>query len=230
MLLQAGQLLSSAGTQATSVAYPLLVLAADRLGGQGRHRGFARTLPAALLALPAGVAADRWSRRRQMIAADAVRVLAVGSLAAAILLGEFAFWVIPTVAFLEGAGAALFSAAHAGALRAVVPAPQLPAAAGAQTGRQAAVQLAGPPLGGALFASPARFRSWSTRSRTPSRPSRSWPCGRRSRRRARETAPRSGRSLPRASASCGASRSCAPAPSSSAWPTSSALGCCLPSS
>ena len=33
----------------------------------------------------------------------------------------------------------------------VVPARQLPAAAGAQTGRQAAVTLGGPPLGGALF-------------------------------------------------------------------------------
>jgi hypothetical protein len=33
----------------------------------------------------------------------------------------------------------------------VVPAPQLPAATAAQTGRRAAVQLAGPPLGGALF-------------------------------------------------------------------------------
>jgi hypothetical protein len=151
MLLQAGQLLSSAGTQATSVAYPLLVLAVTGSAAKAGIVGFARTLPAALLALPAGVAADRWSRRRQMIVADAVRVLAVGSLAAAILLGEVAFWVIPTVAFVEGVGAALFSAAHAGALRAVVPAPQLPAAAGAQTGRQAAVQLTGPPLGGALF-------------------------------------------------------------------------------
>jgi hypothetical protein len=133
------------------VAYPLLVLAVTGSAARAGIVGFARTLPAALLALPAGVAADRWSRRRQMIAADAVRVLAVGGLAVAILLGEVAFWVITVAAFVEGAGAALFSAAHAGALRAVVPAPQLPAAAGAQTGRQAAVQLAGPPLGGALF-------------------------------------------------------------------------------
>ena len=151
MLLQAGQLLSSAGTQATSVAYPLLVLAVTGSAARAGIVGFARTLPAALLALPAGVAADRWSRRRQMIAADAVRVLAVGSLAAEILLGEVAFWVIPVVAFVEGTGAALFSAAYPGALRAVVPAPQLPAAAGAQAGRHAAVQLTGPPLGGALF-------------------------------------------------------------------------------
>jgi len=112
---------------------------------------FARTLPWALLALPAGVVADRWNRKRLMIAADGVRVVAVGCLAAAILVDKIPFWAIPLAAFVEGSGAVLFRAAQAGAMRAVVPARQLPAAAGAQTGRQAAVRLAGPPLGGALF-------------------------------------------------------------------------------
>jgi hypothetical protein len=151
MLLQIGQLLSSAGTQTTSIAYLLLVLAITDSPAKAGIVAFARTLPAALFALPAGVAADRWSRRRLMIAADGVRVLAVGSLAAAILFDQIEFWQIPLVAFVEGAGAAVFSAAQVGALRAVVPPRQLPAAVGAQTGRQAAVQLAGPPLGGALF-------------------------------------------------------------------------------
>jgi hypothetical protein len=151
MLLQIGQLLSSAGTQSTSIAYPLLVFAVTDSAAKTGFVLFARTLPTALLALPAGLAADHWNRKRLMIAADGVRVLAVGGLAAAILLDGIGFWAIPLVAFIEGAGAAFFSAAHAGALRAVVPASQLPAAAGTQTGRQAAVALGGPPLGGALF-------------------------------------------------------------------------------
>jgi len=108
-------------------------------------------LPLALLLVPAGVAADHWNRKRLMIGADAVRVLAIGGLAAMVVSHRVVFWAIPVAAFVEGAGAALFSAAQAGALRAVVSREQLPAAAGAQTGRQAAVQLAGPPLGGALF-------------------------------------------------------------------------------
>jgi hypothetical protein len=45
----------------------------------------------------------------------------------------------------------VFFGAQPGALRAVVPAWQLPAAAATETGRQAVVRLAGPPLGGALF-------------------------------------------------------------------------------
>jgi MFS family permease len=151
LLLQIGQLLSGAGSQLTSIAYPLLVLAVTGSATKAGAVWFARTLPLALLALPGGVAADRWNRKRLMIAADGVRVVAIGCLAAAILLGRIGFWAIVLVAVVEGIGTALFSAAQAGALRAVVPGRQLPAAVGAQTGRQAAVQLAGPPLGGALF-------------------------------------------------------------------------------
>ncbi len=151
MLLQIGQLLSHAGTSTTSIAYPLLVLAVTHSPAKAGIVAFARTFAWALFTLPAGLAADRWSRRRLMIAADGVRVLAIGSLAATILLDRVAFWQIVVVAFVEGIGVAVFYGAQPGALRAVVPAHQLPAAAATETGRQAVVRLAGPPLGGALF-------------------------------------------------------------------------------
>src|SRR5438876_1749749 len=151
MLLQAGQLLSNAGTQSTSIAYTLLVLAVTGSAAKAGVVAFARTLPAAVFALPAGLAADRWNRKWLMLAADGVRVLAIGGLAAAILLHAVPYWAIVLVAFIEGVGAAFFSVAYTGPLRAGVPTRQLPSAAGAQTGREAAVQLAGPPLGGALF-------------------------------------------------------------------------------
>jgi hypothetical protein len=151
MLLQAGQLLSSAGTQTTSIAYPLLVLAITHSPAKAGIVAFARSLPWAVFALPAGLAADRWDRRRLMILADCIRVLAMGSLAVTIALHRPPFWQILVVGFIEGCGSALFSGAQAGALRAVVPPRQLPAAAAAETGRVAAVRLAGPPFGGALF-------------------------------------------------------------------------------
>ena len=141
LLLQAGQLLSEVGTQSAAIAYPLLVLAVTGSAAKAGVVAFARGLSLTLFALPAGVVADRWNRRRLMIAADGVRVLAVGGLAAAIIADRLDFWVIPPVAFIEGVGAAVFAAAQAGALRAVVPARQLPGAAGAQTGRLAAVGL-----------------------------------------------------------------------------------------
>ncbi len=151
MLLQSGQLLSSAGTASTSIAYSLLVLAVTHSAAKTGLVGFARLLPMALLALPAGLAADRWSRRRLMIASDVVRALAVGALAIAIVLDAVPFWSIVLVAVVEGIGTAFFSSAQTGALRSVVPMTQMPAAISAQTGRRAAVMVAGPPLGGALF-------------------------------------------------------------------------------
>jgi MFS family permease len=108
-------------------------------------------LPLALAAPLGGVAADRLARRRLMIAADVVRAVAMGALVVAIALDAVALWQLLLVAAVEGVCVACFDPAAAGALRAVVPAEQLPAAAGAQAARRAAVSLAGSPLGGALF-------------------------------------------------------------------------------
>src|SRR5215210_5185219 len=94
VLLQAGQMLSHAGTHATILAYPLLVLALTGSAAKAGLVSFARMLPWALFALPAGLAADRWSRKRLMIAADVVRALAIGILTASILLDRIALWEI----------------------------------------------------------------------------------------------------------------------------------------
>ena len=151
LLLQGGQLLSAGGSEATGIVYPLLVLALTGSPAQAGLVSFARILPAALFGLPAGLVADRLDRRAVMLAADGVRALAAAALAAAILLDRVAVWEILAVGFVEGAGSAFFRPAAAGALRSVVPTAQLPAAAGAQQARVAAVVIAGPPLGGALF-------------------------------------------------------------------------------
>jgi len=151
LLLQTGQLLSNAGTQSTAIAYPLLVLALTHSPAQTGVVSFTRALPAALFAMPAGLAADRYSRKTLMIAADVVRALAIGILALLVITHHTPIGVIAIVAFIEGAGAAFFVPAQSGALRGTVPASQMPDAAAAQTGRQAAVQLAGPPIGGVLF-------------------------------------------------------------------------------
>jgi MFS family permease len=151
VLLQAGQLLSNAGTQSTQIAYPLLVLALTHSPARAGIVAFARALPLWLFALPGGLAADHFRRKGLMIAADAVRAAALAALGVVILLGDVAFWEIPVVAFVEGAGSAVFAAATMGAMRSVVPTPQLPMATSVLTARFAVVRLAGPPLGGVLF-------------------------------------------------------------------------------
>ncbi|MHB8468336.1 MAG: MFS transporter [Gaiellaceae bacterium] len=151
VLLETGRLLSAAGTQATAIAHPLLVLAITHSPARAGLVSFARLAPSALFALPAGLAADRWDRRRLMIAADAVRAAAIASLVATLLLHRIAFWQVPLVAFVEGTGSAFFFGSAAGALRSVVPARQLPAAVAAQGARASVVRLVGAPLGGALY-------------------------------------------------------------------------------
>jgi MFS family permease len=151
VLLQTGLLLSSAGSQMTAIAYPLLVLALTGSPAKAGVVAFVRFLAMAALALPAGIAADRWNRRRLMIAAHATRACVIGTLGLLVLSEEVEFWMLPLVAFVEGGGAAVFSAAQSGAFRAVVPTQQLPAAVAVVTGRDAAVQVASPALGGVLF-------------------------------------------------------------------------------
>jgi MFS family permease len=151
VLLQAGQLFSTAGTQATQIAYPLLVLALTHSPARAGIVGFATTLPYALFGLFAGVAADRWNRRWLMLGADALRIAAIGSLVAVLVLGTPTFAQIAVVAFVEGTAFVFFNIAEVGALRAVVPPAQLPAAAAAEQARYATVTLVGPSAGGALF-------------------------------------------------------------------------------
>ena len=151
VLLQGGQLLSSAGSQTTTIAYPLVVLATSHSPAQAGLVGFARLLPSALLTLVAGVAADRVDRRGLMIASDILRAVALGALGAALVAGTPPVWAILVVAVLEGVGISVFSVAENGALRAVVPPEQLADATGILIGRRAAVFLLGPPLGGLLF-------------------------------------------------------------------------------
>jgi MFS family permease len=151
VLLQSGQLLSAMGSEATVIAYPLLTLALTHSPGRAGVVSFARLLPFALLQLPAGVIADRVDRRRMMVAADLVRAVTIGILAATVVAGDASFALLAVVALVEGAATVAFTAAAMGALRSVVPAPQLPDAVGAVTARVATVNLAGPPLGGFLF-------------------------------------------------------------------------------
>ena len=151
VLYTAGRLLSSAGTQLSIIAYPLLVLAVTHSASKAGLVAFARGVPGALFALPAGLAADHFGRKGLMIVSDAARAGAVGALAVLIVVHHAAFWTIPPLAFVEGCGAAIFSAASVGAVRAVVPPQQLPAAIASNTARLATVQVLGPPLGGLLY-------------------------------------------------------------------------------
>jgi Transmembrane secretion effector len=151
VLLQTGQGLSTVGSEAGAVAYTLLVLSLTHSPAKAGLVGFVRLAPWPLFALPAGVAVDRWNRKRLMILSDVVRVVAVGLLGAAIVTGHVTFALIAAVAFVEGVMYVLFNLAEIGAVRSVVASEQLPRAFATEQARLSSVYLAGPPLGGALF-------------------------------------------------------------------------------
>ena len=113
--------------------------------------GFAQTLPYMLFYLPAGAFVDRWNRKRVMLISDAIRALALGSIAVALAAGSLAFAQIVTVAFVEGSLFVFFYLSESAALPQVVPKEQLATAIAQNQARVQGADLAGQPLGGALF-------------------------------------------------------------------------------
>jgi MFS family permease len=129
----------------------LLILAETHSPAKAGIVGFVQTLPYMLFYLPAGALVDRWDRKRVMLVADAGRALAIGSLALVLAFDGFTFAQVVVVAFVEGSGFVFFSLSESAALPQIVPKEQLPTAVAQNQARIQGADLAGQPLGGALF-------------------------------------------------------------------------------
>jgi MFS family permease len=115
--------------------------------------GIAMTVPTVALLLPAGVLSDRLDRRLIMIAADGIRVAAVGSLAVLTLTHRLRLWELVVLVAVYGAGTALFTPAFEAMVPSLLPRRDLAAANSLdQFMRPIAGRLAGPALGGWLVA------------------------------------------------------------------------------
>jgi MFS family permease len=115
--------------------------------------GIAMTVPTIVCLLPGGVVSDRMSRRAIMLAADAVRAVAITVLAALSLSGRIEIWEIAGLAMLYGAGTAFFTPAFEALVPDILPASDLPAANSLdQFVRPIALRLAGPAVGGWIIA------------------------------------------------------------------------------
>jgi predicted MFS family arabinose efflux permease len=151
MLLWSGETLSQFGSQTSTVAYPLLVLGVTGSAAKAGVVGLARWLPLAVFALPAGALADRLNRKRLMIACAAIRMLGAASIVVALWLGQASYPQIVAVAFLDGALFIVSEICERGALRQIVPAPQLQDAVAQNEARAYTAGIVGPSLGGVLF-------------------------------------------------------------------------------
>jgi transmembrane secretion effector len=152
-VLWTGQAASMAGDGIFTVAIAFQIL---------RLRNDATTLSLVLLAgsaglvacvLAGGVVTDRFERRRVLIGADGVRLLAVSAMGLMAIAGVLHIWEAVVLMLLYGAGEAFFQPAFAALLPAIVPAPELVQANAVQHVLQPlAMRFAGPALGGVLVA------------------------------------------------------------------------------
>ena len=150
-LLWVGEVLSEAGSGATRLAYPLLVLLLTKspfLAGLVGSASMAARLAAQL---PAGALVDRWDRRQVMLTADLLRAAALTTLGFLLLTSHATWLLVLAVAVTTSLADAFFSPAHTGLVAAVVPTEQLQPAFAANEARGHAASLVGPPAGGALF-------------------------------------------------------------------------------
>jgi MFS family permease len=151
-LLWGGRAVSEFGVNATTIAFPLLVLA---ITGSAATSGLVLgTIAAAqlLAGLPAGALVDRWNRKKVMLGCEAAQAVAAASLVAAL------WWDVATpaqlvaVAAVFGCCAALFEPAEDASLPNIVPGEQLPAAVAMNSARGNLGHLSGTAAGGFLFA------------------------------------------------------------------------------
>jgi len=151
MLLWSGNVVSTLGSSAASIIYPLLILALTDSPAAAGIAAALRALPYLLFSLPAGALVDRWNRKRVMILCDLLRALVVATIPLALWLDVLTLWQIYAVAFVEGSLYVFFNIAEVAALSRVVPTADMPRAAAQNEAAFGAAQIAGPSIGTLLF-------------------------------------------------------------------------------
>ncbi|MEU2060466.1 MFS transporter [Streptomyces sp. NPDC013455] len=150
-LLWTGQCLSDLGGAMVDLALPLLVLQQTGSPARAGLVGTAGLVTTLVCRLPAGVLADRFDRRRLMIACDALRIAVYALLGIAVVTDTAGLPVILPVVVVGAAATAVFSTAEHASVRSLVGLDQLTSAVARNEARTYGVSLAGPPLGGLLF-------------------------------------------------------------------------------
>jgi MFS family permease len=151
-LVWAGAGVSGLGASAVHLALPILILVAT---GQPLLAGTAATVSMVAnlaFAAPAGVLVDRLDRRKILIWSEIVEGLIWGVFALLASVGAVSLWSVVLVSAISGAGGAFGGPAHSSAIQALVPSSQLGPAYAQGQARAYGIQMAGPPLGGLLFA------------------------------------------------------------------------------
>jgi MFS family permease len=147
-----GYVTSLFGSSMSAVAVAFAVLDSGK-HATGLGYVFAAGVVPQVLGLPvAGAVADRFGRRRVMLAADTLRCATQGALAGAVLGGRPALWVFVLLAWLGGTGEGFFTAARDALTVDMAPRGQLVNANAMYGLARSATSIAGPAAGGVLVA------------------------------------------------------------------------------
>ena len=221
-LLFGGQVLSIIGDRVTAIVLPFAVLLVGGHVGDVAIVSAAQFLPFAVLALPAGVWADRLDRKKILITSDAVRLVCQLTAATLLLTGPRDGHPPRRTRRFYGGADAFFAPTFTGLLPGTVAPANLQPANALIGLSYSTGSIAGPALAAGLVAAAApAVRCSSTRRPSPSRSSVSSRCGREPCGRAGRGRDRGGQAITFSAACATAGRRCAAghgsSPSSAAW-------------
>ncbi len=140
------------GVSVADIAYPMAILAITRSPGLAGLFAAVQGLGMLLAGLPAGALADRYDSRRIVIITETARAAVTAVVAVALAAGWVPVPLLFAAAALLGAGQAIRNPASMLLTRSVVPPEQLTQALTQDEVRVNGAPLAGPALGGALYA------------------------------------------------------------------------------
>ena len=150
-LLWAGRLVSTLGSGVSAIALPLLVLALTGSPAKAGLVSAASGAPYFILTVPAGVAADRWSRRAILVSCDVGRGAIWAVVSLAIVTDAISLPWLAVAAGIEGSLFVFHNVAMTASIPRVVTADELPQAVGQNAVILGTSDLLGPAIGGAVF-------------------------------------------------------------------------------
>ncbi|MGA7730334.1 MAG: MFS transporter [Chloroflexia bacterium] len=151
VFLWSGQTISTLGTAASSVVFPLLILFLSGSPAAAGIAGALSSLPYLLFSLPVGALIDRWDRKLVMVLSDLGRALSLASIPATSFFGVLTIEQLYVNAFIEGTLFVFYNIAETAALTRVVPKHQLPAAYAQNQVADTLAFLVGPSVGTLLY-------------------------------------------------------------------------------
>jgi MFS family permease len=149
LTLWSGQALSQFGAQITELAIPVLaVLILDATEWEVGVLNAAQVAAFLIVGLPAGAWIDRMRKRHVMIAADAVRAVALATLPVLALFGVLEIWHLILVALVMGVATVFFDVSNQSIIPSLVRTNQIAEANGKLQTTEQLAGLAGPAAGG----------------------------------------------------------------------------------